>query len=107
VSITEQQEHRGVFFIFVSREIASDYKRLVRSGDADWVSLEGAPQEILDIVSRTKRSTLRPPCEHARPTFVALYRAAAGRVTPPWRLRPPYRPSSPRSRNPSSLPAGS
>ena len=35
VSITEQQEHRGVFFIFVSRDIsASDYKRLVRSGGA-------------------------------------------------------------------------
>src|SRR5262249_17222161 len=54
VNITEDQEHRGVIFIFVSREIsASDYKRLVRSGGADWVSLEGAPQEILDIVSRT------------------------------------------------------
>ena len=50
VSIAEQDQH-GLFFIFVSRDIsASDYKRLVRSGNADWASLEGAPQEIADIV---------------------------------------------------------
>jgi Flp pilus assembly CpaE family ATPase len=80
VSITEQQEHRGVFFIFVSREIsASDYKRLVRSGDADWVSLEGAPQEILDIVSRTKREHVASTgAEHARPTFVAFVPSSGG-----------------------------
>src|SRR5262249_15786078 len=49
-----EREHRGIFFIFVSHEIsASDYKRLVRGGGADWVSIEGAPQEILDIISRT------------------------------------------------------
>ncbi len=47
------QEHRDIFFIFVSNEIsASDYKRLVRGGGADWVSIQGAPQEILDIISR-------------------------------------------------------
>jgi len=41
-----EQEHRGIFFIFVSSEIsASDYKRLVRSGGADWVSIQGAPQD--------------------------------------------------------------
>ncbi len=52
-----EQEHRGIFFIFVSSEIsASDYKRLVRSGGADWVSIQGAPQEILDIISRIGRS---------------------------------------------------
>ena len=52
VSIAEQTQ-RGIFFIFLSKEIsASDYKRLVRSGGADWVSLDGAPQEIDDIVSR-------------------------------------------------------
>src|SRR2546423_1893566 len=51
-----QQEHRGIFFIFISREIsASDYKRLVRGGGADWVSMQGAPQEIPDIISRTSR----------------------------------------------------
>jgi pilus assembly protein CpaE len=80
VSITEQQEHRGVFFIFVSREIsASDYKRLVRSGGADWVSLEGAPQEILDIVSRTNRADVAPVrAQGARPTIVAFVPSSGG-----------------------------
>src|SRR5215472_14258355 len=56
-----EQEHRGIFFIFISNEIsASDYKRLVRSGGADWVSIEGAPQEILDVISRTSRTDVRP-----------------------------------------------
>ena len=55
-----EQDHRGIFFIFISSEIsASDYKRLVRRGGADWVSIQGAPQEILDIISRTSRRTVR------------------------------------------------
>jgi hypothetical protein len=54
-------EHRGagsprIFFIFISSEIsASDYKK-VRRGGADWMSIQGAPQEILDITSRTSRT---------------------------------------------------
>ena len=52
VSIAEQ-DHGGFFFIFVSRSIsANDYKRLIRGGSADWASLDGAPQEISDIVFR-------------------------------------------------------
>src|SRR5262249_27195332 len=44
VNIAEQ-EHRGLFLIFISNEIsASDYKRLVRGGNADWASLQNAPQ---------------------------------------------------------------
>src|SRR5262245_50610977 len=36
-----------VFFILVSNEISGDdYKRVVRSGGADWVAAEGAFQEI-------------------------------------------------------------
>src|SRR6266481_6143633 len=51
------QEHRDFFFIFVSNEIsASDYKRLVRGGGADWASVQNAPQEILEIISRTGQS---------------------------------------------------
>src|SRR4051812_47477278 len=37
-----EQTRPGIFFIFVSPDIsANDYKRLVRSGGADWVSLQG------------------------------------------------------------------
>ena len=72
------QEHRDIFFIFVSSEIsASDYKRLVRSGGADWVSIQGAPQEILDIISRIGRSEVRP-AEQVRPAIVAFVPSAGG-----------------------------
>jgi len=75
-----EQEHRGIFFIFISSEIsASDYKRLVRNGGADWVSIQGAPQEILDIISRIGRSEVRPGHdEHVRPAIVAFVPSAGG-----------------------------
>src|SRR6266571_1333447 len=47
-------EYRGsLFFIFISDDIpASDYKRLVQTGGADWASTRGAPEEIADILAR-------------------------------------------------------
>src|SRR5262245_3785628 len=49
VEIASQQGER-FFFILISKDIsASNYKRLVRSGNADWVSIAGAPQEIAEI----------------------------------------------------------
>src|SRR4029077_3973075 len=42
-----------VFLILISDEIsASDYKRLVRTGAADWASAKGGPREVSDIISR-------------------------------------------------------
>jgi Flp pilus assembly CpaE family ATPase len=75
-----EQEHRGIFFIFISREIsASDYKRLVRGGGADWVSMEGAPQEILDIISRTSRKEVGSTREEqARPAIVTFVPSSGG-----------------------------
>src|SRR5262249_1081345 len=71
-----EQEHRGIFFIFVSNEIsASDYKRLVRSGGADWVSIQGASQEILDIISRTSRTDRD---EQVRPAIVTFVPSSGG-----------------------------
>ncbi len=74
------QEHRDIFFIFVSNEIsASDYKRLVRGGGADWVSIQGAPQEILDIISRTSRTDVRASRdEQVRPAIVAFVPSTGG-----------------------------
>jgi pilus assembly protein CpaE len=44
---------RNLFFIVVGGDIsARDYKRLIQSGNADWVAEVGSPQEILDIVGR-------------------------------------------------------
>jgi len=75
-----EQEHRGIFFIFVSNEIsASDYKRLVRSGGADWVSIQGAPQEILDIISRSSRTDVRASRdEQIRPAIVTFVPSSGG-----------------------------
>src|SRR5215471_5420400 len=79
VTIAEQ-EHRGVFLIFISREIsASDYKRLVRGGSADWASLQSAPQEILDIISRTGQSDTRSAdANRVRPAIVAFVPSGGG-----------------------------
>ncbi len=44
---------RNLFFIVVGGDMsARDYKRLVQSGNADWVAESGVTQEILDIVGR-------------------------------------------------------
>jgi pilus assembly protein CpaE len=49
---------RDLFFIAVGGDIsARDYKRLIQSGNADWVAEVGLPQEILDIVGRVKAPT--------------------------------------------------
>src|SRR5258706_7635936 len=43
----------SLFFIFISDDIpASDYKRLVQTGGADWASTQGAPDEIAEIIAR-------------------------------------------------------
>src|SRR6266568_395533 len=80
VSIAEQTQ-RGIFFIFVSKEIsASDYKRLVRSGGADWVSLEGAPQEIDDIIARASRVNTAPAGAGSTKPTIAVFVPSAGGV---------------------------
>jgi len=75
-----EREHRAIFFIFISKEIsASDYKRLVRSGRADWVSIEGAPQEILDIISRASGKEVGSGRdEQVRPAIVAFVPSSGG-----------------------------
>jgi pilus assembly protein CpaE len=75
-----ERQHPGVFLIFISREIsASDYKRLVRTGGADWVSMQGAPQEILDIISRTSRTAIAPRQDQpVRPAIVAFLPSGGG-----------------------------
>jgi pilus assembly protein CpaE len=44
---------RNLFFIVVGGDISGrDYKRLIQSGNADWVAETAPPQEILEIVGR-------------------------------------------------------
>jgi pilus assembly protein CpaE len=44
------------FLVLIGDEIsASDYKRLVRGGGADWASAKADPREVLDIIARRRR----------------------------------------------------
>src|SRR6266404_7417390 len=71
----------SLFFIFISDDIpASDYKRLVQTGGADWASTRGAPDEITDILARIGKSTANiaelPPA--TEPVMVAFVPSAGG-----------------------------
>src|SRR6266702_3502069 len=57
-----------LFFIFISDDIpASDYKRLVQTGGAEWASTQGAPEEIADILVRIGKDGAAPT-DMAEPT---------------------------------------
>src|SRR5215470_4359260 len=73
-------KHRdGLFFILLSSEIsASDYKRLVRTGNVDWVDVNGAPQEILDIMGRRTSALRSDPQPSRRPVAVVFLPSAGG-----------------------------
>jgi len=72
----------SLFFIFISDDIsASDYKRLVQTGGADWASTQGAPEEIVDILARVARDAADDIVEAApttEPVMVAFVPSAGG-----------------------------
>src|SRR5262249_17997950 len=52
-------------------------------GGADWVSIQGAPQEILDIISRTSRTDVRASRdEQVRPAIVTFVPSSGGGGNP-------------------------
>jgi pilus assembly protein CpaE len=58
ISVAEKA-HNDVFLILISDDIAaSDYKRLVRTGGADWVSTKTAAREIAEIIARRQQNIL-------------------------------------------------
>jgi pilus assembly protein CpaE len=72
----------SLFFIFISDDIpASDYKRLVQTGGADWASTHGAPEEILDILARVGRggaADIADGSPTTEPVLVAFVPSAGG-----------------------------
>lgn len=53
------QQGTGTFFVLIGDEIsASDYKRLVRSGGADWVSKKADQGELREIIARRRSEGL-------------------------------------------------
>ena len=75
-----QQFRESIYFIFISDEIsASDYKRLVRTSGADWVSTKGAPQEIADILAGATRGRAEPvEAERGKPPFIVFVPSSGG-----------------------------
>jgi Flp pilus assembly CpaE family ATPase len=80
--ITIAQRFNGaVYFILVSNEIsASDYKRLVRSGAADWVAAGGSLQEVPEILNNQSalpnQGIYEPPI--AKPTILSFLPCLGG-----------------------------
>jgi pilus assembly protein CpaE len=78
VSLATEYRDR-LFFIFISDDIpASDYKRLVQTGGADWASTQGAPDEIADILSRIGKATPAEAPPTAEPVMIAFVPSAGG-----------------------------
>src|SRR5579863_1483950 len=51
----------AIFFVLIRGEIsATDYKTLVQSGNADWVSEKAPSQEIVDIIARLSLEPAKP-----------------------------------------------
>jgi pilus assembly protein CpaE len=77
--IGKVQQHRDrSFFILISDEIsAASYKRLIRTEAADWVSVAGAPREIVEIFAK-RRLTAQPIHRRREPATIAFVPAAGG-----------------------------
>jgi len=77
------QHHNEIFLILISDEIsASDYKRLVRTGGAEWASAKAGSREVVEIIARReqerasdKRSGLS---RNLQPVTVAFIPSAGG-----------------------------
>jgi pilus assembly protein CpaE len=66
------------FFILISDDIpAADYKRLVRTGSADWVSAGAVPQEVLDLIAK-QAGAADARTGGAEPIVVCLVPSAGG-----------------------------
>jgi len=59
---------REIFLVLIGDEIsANDYKRVIRSGGADWVSANADPTEVAEIIAGRKQLESSPPAAPAPP----------------------------------------
>jgi pilus assembly protein CpaE len=76
---TAEIHRQRALFIMVSDELSgSDYKRLVRSGGADWVSASAPAQEILDIIVQRPARPEAAVAAKTRPILVSFVPSAGG-----------------------------
>lgn len=72
---------RNIFFIIIGGDIsARDYKRLIQSGNADWVAEAALPQEILEIVGRVSAPAPARNAHAAESPVVVSFVPSAGGV---------------------------
>ena len=68
-----------VFFVLISNEISGDdYKRLIRSGGADWVAANGSLQEIPDLVYKQNLPRQSVPQADIKPTVISFLPCMGG-----------------------------
>jgi pilus assembly protein CpaE len=68
-----------VFFILVSNEISGDdYKRLVRSGGADWVAAKGSFQEISELIYKQDLPASKASQLDIKPTIISFLPCMGG-----------------------------
>jgi pilus assembly protein CpaE len=69
-----------LFIILISEDISiDDYKAIMRTGGADWVSTKADPQEILDIISRRQaRATIEARPFPERRVAISFVPSAGG-----------------------------
>ncbi|HTV29470.1 MAG TPA: AAA family ATPase [Xanthobacteraceae bacterium] len=79
------QYHDEIFLVLISDEIsASDYKRLVRTGAADWVSAKSGVGEVTDIIEHRRQQAFTPNGvavgvgESRRPVTISFVPSAGG-----------------------------
>jgi pilus assembly protein CpaE len=77
--VTTLGRYRGSeYFILISGEIsATNYKQLVRDGNADWASEAGLPKDVVDIIARVDAKPV-PAQVSNRPKVVAFVPSAGG-----------------------------
>ena len=68
-----------VFFVLISNEISgADYKRLVRSGGADWVSARGSFEEIPELIGKQNLPAVIAPQTEIKPTVISFLPSLGG-----------------------------
>jgi len=78
IGIAQRYRHR-VFFILVSNEISgADYKRLIRSGGAEWVAAGGSLQEIPELIHRQNVPSEPEVRAEGRPTIISFLPSLGG-----------------------------
>ena len=79
------QYRNEIFLVLISDEIsATDYKRLVHTGGADWASARAGPREVTDIIARRRHQARSPDGlagrlnDTAKPVTISFVPGAGG-----------------------------